>query len=112
LSAHSNARFPDPSQGVVFYVVIDDRLHRPAAIERPYGDSRLVIAHLRRMGEPDEVVRCAFPMLEPVEQAPWRRGFLIPPWPANPLDYVSADVRAIEEHIPPELRMPPEMRLP
>jgi hypothetical protein len=109
---YSVARFPHPSQGVTFYVAIADRLYRPAMIERPYGDSRLVIAHLRRGCTPEEAVPAAFPLLEPHEQAPWRAGFIIPPYPANPLDYVSSDVTATEEHVPPELRMPPEMRLP
>jgi hypothetical protein len=98
------------SPGVTFYVVIERRLHRSAVIERPFGDSSLVIVHLRHGTRPDVCAREVFPLLRPHEQLPWRRGFRIPPWPADPVLYVPEDLIAVEENLPAELKLPTELR--
>lgn len=105
-------RIPRPTPAeteIAFYVNITDRMDRPAILERP--DGLTIIAHLRRGSRSPEIIDCTFPLLAPHEQWPWRAGFHLPPYPADPLDYLPGYLVADWAAVPPRLALPPEYRV-
>lgn len=101
-----NTSIPNPDPPTFYTEVVDD-LSRPVMVERP--DSRVVILRILRGTTTPVVVRYGCLLLQPLEQDPWRAAWGVPPWPADPLRYLSPRVlalRAAPEVIPPEIALP------